>query len=115
MAALRDPDFWGDDGRLGVITQGAWTNRLILVYPDALGTWTFIASSSAEEEMLDFYPISDQAAGEVIAELGIVWLARNLQENQLEDLNFDQRSHLGEDASIRGMLTEAIKRLFRKK
>ena len=65
--------------------------------------------------MLDFYPISDQAAGEVIAELGIVWLARNLQENQLEDLNFDQRSHLGEDASIRGMLTEAIKRLFRKK
>lgn len=68
MAALRDPGFWGPDGRVGVITQGDWTNRLILVYPDALGTWTFIASSSPEEEMLDFYPVSDQAAEEVIAD-----------------------------------------------
>lgn len=64
--------------------------------------------------MLDSYPISDQAAGKVIAELGIVWLARNQQENQLEELIFDQRSHLGEDTSIRGMLAVAIKRLFRK-
>ena len=115
MSALRDPGFWGTDGRVGVITQGEWTNRLILVYPDALGTWTFTASSSPEEEMLDFYPASDQAAEEIIAELGILWLVRSQQEERLERLTFDQRSHLGEDTSIRGMLGERIHRLFGKK
>ena len=115
MSASRDPGFWGPDGRVGVITHGEWTNRLILVYPDALGIWTFTASSSPAEEMLDFYPASDQTADEVIAEQGILWLARSLQEERLERLTFDQRSHLGEDTSIRGMLGESIKRLFGKK
>jgi hypothetical protein len=115
VAALRDPGFWGHDGRVGVITQGTWADHLVLVYPDALETWTFIPSSTPEEEMLDFYPVTDQAAEEVITELGIVWLARNQQENQLERLIFDQRSHLGEDTSIRGMLAEAIKRLLGEK
>lgn len=85
MSASRDPGFWRPDGRVGVITHGEWTNRLILVYPDALGTWTFTASSSPEEEMLDFYPASDQAAEEIIAELGILWLARASKRNDLKD------------------------------
>lgn len=114
MKDLRDADFWGTDGRVGVITSGEWTNRLILVYPDSLGTWTFIASTSPEEEMLDFYPASDQGAEEVMAELGIVWIARGPEEIQLEKLVFDQRSHLGEDNSVRGMLEEEIRRFLRK-
>ena len=76
------------------------------------GVWM---ASSPEEEMLDFYPASDQAAEEIIAELGILWLVRSQQEERLERLTFDQRSHLGEDTSIRGMLGERIHRFFRKK
>jgi hypothetical protein len=109
---LRTADFWGHNGRVGVVTQGDWTNRLILVYPDALGSWTFVASSSPGEGDLDFYPVNDQAADEVMTELGIVWLARSAEEERLEDSVFGLRAHLSDDNSIRGMLRQGLKKLF---
>lgn len=115
VSGISDSYFWGLDGRIGVITRGEWVNRLILVYPDALGTWTFVADSAPPEEMFDFYPRSDQAAEEVIAELGIVWLTRSPEEEQLEKLAFGLREHLGEDTSVRGMLRDGISRFFGRK
>jgi hypothetical protein len=109
---LPTADFWGHNGRVGVITQGDWTNRLILVYPDTAKTWAFVASSSHGEGDLDFYPLNDQAADEVITELGIVWLARSAEEERLEDRVFGLREHLSDDNSIRGMLREGLKKLF---
>jgi hypothetical protein len=109
---LPTADFWGDDGRVGVISRGDWTNRLVLVYPDTPGTWAFVVSSSPGEGDLDFYPLNDQAADEVIAELGIVWLARRAEEERLENRVFGLREHFSEDNSIRGMLRQGLKRLF---
>jgi hypothetical protein len=109
---LPTADFWGHNGRVGVITQGDWTNRLILVYPDTPGTWAFVASSSPGEGDLDFYPLNDQAADEVITELGIVWLARSAEEERLEDRVFGLRDHFSEDNSVRGMVRQGLKKLF---
>jgi hypothetical protein len=109
---LPNAEFWGDNGRVGVISHGDWTDRLILVYPDAPGIWAFVASSNPGEGELDFYPQSDQAAGEVITELGIVWLARSAEEERLEEVVFGLREHLSEDNSLRGMLRQGLKKLF---
>ncbi|MFE5836018.1 hypothetical protein [Arthrobacter sp. NPDC056493] len=109
---LPTADFWGRNGRVGVTTQGDWTNRLILVYPDTLETWAFVASSSPGEGDFDFYPLNDQAADEVMTELGIVWLARSAEEERLEDYVFGLRAHLSDDNSYRGMLRRGLKKLF---
>lgn len=109
---LRTADFWGHNGRVGVITQGDWTNRLILVYPDTPETWAFVASSSPAEEDVDVYPLNDQAADEVTTELGIVWLARSAEEERLEGLVFGLRKHFSEDNSIRGMLRQGLKKIL---
>ena len=83
---LPGTDFWGELGRLGVITTGEWTNRLVLMYPDSLpGSWTFVVSSSIEEGPLDFYLLSDAEAGQFIEQSGVVWLALSPEEDALEE------------------------------
>lgn len=82
---LPSHDFWGELGRLGVITTGEWMNRLVLMYPDSLpGSWTFVVSSSIEEGPLDFYLLSDVDAEQFIEQSGVVWLALSLAEDALE-------------------------------
>ncbi|MFE5839591.1 hypothetical protein [Arthrobacter sp. NPDC056493] len=112
QVVLPNAEFWGHNGRVGVISHGDWTNRLILVYPDAPGIWAFVASSNTGDGDLDFYPKSDQAADEVITELGIVWLARSAEEERLEELVFGLCEHMSEDNSLRGMLRQGLKKLF---
>jgi hypothetical protein len=79
-------------GRVGVITQGEYRDRLILFYAEPTpGYWTGVVSSSPEEGPLDFFIIADEYAANVIEEYGIVWLARSVEEAVVEEMVFDCR------------------------
>jgi hypothetical protein len=89
---LADQSFWGPDGRIGVITKGKYTNRLILFYPDPTpGHWTEVVSSSREEGPLDSYIVTDEYAANILEEYEVVWLARSEQEASLEEKVFGWR------------------------
>ncbi|TSE16003.1 hypothetical protein B1A87_008965 [Arthrobacter sp. KBS0703] len=93
LALLSDKELWEPNGRVGVITQGEYTNRLILFYPEPTpGQWAEVVSSSLEEGPLDSYILADEYAANVLGEYGVVWLARsNNEEAALEQRVFDWR------------------------
>lgn len=89
---LSDKEFWEPNGRVGVIIQGEYTNRMILFYPEPTpGHWTEVVSSSLEEGPLDSYILADEYAANVLHEYGVVWLARTKEESALEQRVFDWR------------------------
>jgi hypothetical protein len=91
-ALLSDKNFWEPNGRVGVITRGTYTNRLILFYPEPTpGHWAEVVSSSLEEGPLDSYVVADEYAADVLQEYGVVWLARSNEEAALEQRVFDWR------------------------
>jgi hypothetical protein len=66
LTLLSDKEFWEPNGRVGVITQGEYTNRMILFYPEPTpGHWTEVVSSSLEEGPLDSYILADEYAANV--------------------------------------------------
>ncbi|CAH0271302.1 hypothetical protein SRABI83_03656 [Arthrobacter sp. Bi83] len=92
LALLSDKEFWEPNGRVGVITQGKYTNRLILFHPEPTpGQWAEVVSSSLEEGPLDSYILADEYAANVLEEYGVVWLARSNEEVALEQTVFDWR------------------------
>jgi hypothetical protein len=100
---LPDSRFWGQDGRIGVITRGEWKDRLALFYPDLTpGHWTCVVSSSPVEGPLDYYIISDEYAENVIEEYGIIWLARSPEEVALEERVFGWRATFDKPSGFRG-------------
>jgi hypothetical protein len=91
-ALLSDKNFWEPNGRVGVITRGKYTNRLILFYPEPTpGHWVEVVSSSLEEGPLDSYIVADEYAANVLQEYGVVWLARSNEEAALEQRVLDWR------------------------
>jgi hypothetical protein len=91
-ALLADKTFWEPDGRIGVITNGKYTNRLVLFYPEPTpGHWTEVVSSSREEGPLDSYIAADEYAANVLEEYEVVWLARTKEEAALEEKVFGWR------------------------
>ena len=50
MGVASDKNFWEPSGRVGVITQGKYSNRLILFYPEPTpGHWAEVVSPSLKE------------------------------------------------------------------
>lgn len=91
-ALLADKTFWEPDGRIGVITNGDYTNRLILFYPEPTpGHWTEVVSSSREEGPLDSYIVADEYAANVLEDYEVVWLSRSKEEAALEENVFGWR------------------------
>ena len=92
LALLSDKNFWEPNGRVGVITRGEYSNRLILFYPEPTpGHWAEVVSSSLGEGPLDSYIVADEYAANVLLEYGVVWLARSNEEAALEQRVFDWR------------------------
>jgi hypothetical protein len=91
-ALLADQTFWEPAGRIGVITQGEYANRLILLYSEPTpGHWTEVVSSLRDEGPLDAYILADEYAANVLEEYDVVWLARSNEEADLEDKVFGWR------------------------
>jgi hypothetical protein len=91
-ALLADKAFWEPDGRIGIITNGKYTNRLIFFYPEPTpGHWTEVVSSSREEGSLDSYIVADEYAANVLEEYEVVWLARSKEKTDLEEKVFGWR------------------------
>ncbi len=89
--------FWGSQGRVGVITAGELSGRNIFVYPDTLEDWWTIVvepSPYVGRSGEDHTHGSFQAAA-ILDPLAIEWLPQGEAEAQVEREFFGRRPLLG--------------------
>jgi hypothetical protein len=85
----RVPEHWGS-GRLGIVTRNEeYLGRCVLVCPAFPDQSQFVVYIAADELTESFWPA--EHLGEVVDDLGIVWISQGAPERQVERSVFDIR------------------------
>lgn len=97
MVTETESEFWGEQGRLGLIRAGALNGRHILVYPETVEPWwTVIVETPPEATVPDERFIPDSGSFMLLMrEWDVEWLLRGREEQDVESAVFGWRPLVG--------------------
>ena len=90
-------EFWGEQGRVALLTRGEFAGRYIFVYPETVDSWwtAYVSPSFEIDAPGELYIEGTDELDRLNSEWGFEWLDRDDHEVALERERFGLRPLVG--------------------